>query len=175
MKKSIVAGAASLVLAAMPVVGVFAADPAALTDTLTVTVNESCTFTRTTGNGQYTQSMTAGALKTDFGSSTFTSACNNGKGYDINAEFTSLSHKGNAGEAIAYSATTPTASSGTWTASVSSSNIAATGGKLGEQSTQDPAGGRTYTVNYTVSLHDDQAQGTYEGTATYTLVQKTGA
>ena len=176
MKKSIVAGAASLVLAAMPVVGVFAADPAALTDTLTVTVNESCTFTRTTGNGQYTQSMTAGALKTDFGSSTFTSACNNGKGYDIGAVFTSLSHTGNAGEAITYSATTPTAGSGTWTAAIGgSSNIAATSGVLGSQNTQDPAGGRTYTVVYKVSTHDDQAQGTYQGTATYTLVQKTGA
>ena len=175
MKKSIVAGAASLVLAAMPVVGVFADNPAAVVDTLTVTVNESCTFTRTTGNGQYTQSMTAGALKTDFGSSTFTSACNNGKGYDINAVFTSLSHTGNAGTAITYSATTPTAGSGTWTASVSSSPIAASNGKLGERSTQDPSGGSTYTVDYAVSLHDDQAQGTYEGTATYTLVQKTGA
>ena len=154
MKKSIVAGAASLVLAAMPVVGVFAADPAALVDTLTVTVNESCTFTRTTGNGQYTQSMTAGAL---------------------NAVFTSLAHKGNAGQAITYAAVAPTAGSGTWTASVSSSPIAASNGKLGEQSTQDPSGGRTYTVEYAVSLHDDQAQGTYEGTATYTLVQKTGA
>ena len=41
MKKSIVAGAASLVLAAMPVVGVFAADPDAVVDTLTVNVNES--------------------------------------------------------------------------------------------------------------------------------------
>lgn len=175
MKKSIVAGAASLVLAAMPVVGVFAADPDAVVDTLTVTVNESCNFTRETGNGQYTQNMAAGALKSDFGSSTFKSACNNGKGYDINAVFTSLTHKGNAGQAIAYSTTAPTAGSGTWTAAVSGSSIAATGGKLGEQSTQDPAGGRTYTVDYSVSLHDDQAQGTYEGTATYTLVQKTGA
>ena len=175
MKKSIVAGAASLVLAAMPVVGVFAADPEGLVDTLTVTVNESCTFTRSTGNGQYTQNMTAGALKTDFGSSTFTSACNNGKGYDINAVFTSLAHKGNAGQAITYAAVAPTAGSGTWTASVSSSPIAASNGKLGEQSTQDPSGGRTYTVDYKVSLHSDQAQGTYTGTATYTLVQKTGA
>ncbi len=175
MKKSIVAGAASLVLAAMPVVGVFADNPPAVVDTLTVTVNESCNFTRTTGNGSYTKALTAGALDAEFASSTFTSACNNGKGYDINAVFTSLSHQGNAGEAIAYSATTPTANSGTWTAAVSGSNIAATDGVLGSQNTQDPSGGRTYTVDYKVSLHSDQAQGTYEGTATYTLVQKTGA
>ena len=175
MKKSIVAGAASLVLAAMPVVGVFAADPDAVVDTLTVNVNESCNFTRSAGNGNYTQTMSAGALNSSFGSSTFTAACNNGLGYDINAVFTSLAHTENHGAAITYNATTPTAGSGTWTATVDSSNIAATGGKLGTQSTQDPSGGRTYTVDYTVSTHSDQAQGSYQGTATYTLVQKTGA
>ena len=176
MKKSIVAGAASLVLAAMPVVGVFATDPAAVVDTLTVTVNESCNFEHDTGNnGSFTHAMAANALNANFGSSTFKAACNNGKGYDINAEFQSLAHTGNAGEAIAYSATTPTAGTGTWTATVNSSNIAATGGKVASTSSQDPAGGSTYTVNYTVSTHDDQAQGTYTGTATYTLVQKTGA
>ena len=175
MKKSIVAGAASLVLAAMPVVGVFATDPAAVVDTLTVTVNESCTFTRTDGSNNYTNAMAANALNTTFGESTFTSACNNGKGYDITAEFTSLSHTGNAGEAITYAASTPTAGSGTWTAAVGGSSIAATSGVLGSKNTQDPAGGSTYTVVYKVSTHDDQAQGTYTGTATYTLVQKTGA
>ena len=176
MKKSIVAGAASLVLAAMPVIGVFAANPAAVVDTLTVTVNESCTFEHDTGNsGSFTKSMAAGALDTAFGESVFKSACNNGLGYDINAVFTSLAHTAGNGTAIAYSATTPTAGSGTWTATVSGSNIATTQGKLGTKGTQDPASGTSYTVNYTVSTHDDQASGTYTGTATYTLVQKTGA
>ena len=176
MKKSIVAGAASLVLAAMPVVGVFADNPADVVDTLTVTVNESCNFDHDTGNtGSFTHAMAANALNATFGQSTFKAACNNGLGYDINAVFTSLSHTGNKGEAITYSVTTPTAGSGTWTATVGSQNIAETGGKLASRATQDPAGGSTYTVNYTVSTHDDQAQGTYTGTATYTLVQKTGA
>lgn len=176
MKKSIVAGAASLVLAAMPVVGVFATDPADVVDTLTVTVNESCNFNHDTGNtGSFSKNMVAGALDPSFGSSTLKAACNNGKGYTINAEFTSLAHQGNAGEAIEYSATTPTEGSGTWTAAVNSSNIAATNGTIANTSTQDPAAGSTYTVLYKVSLHNDQAQGTYQGTATYTLVQKTGA
>ena len=175
MKKSIVAGAASLVLAAMPVVGVFADNPEAVVDTLTVNVNESCNFQRSTGNGNYTQTMAAGALNSSFGSSTFTAACNNGLGYDINAVFTSLAHKQNKGEAITYNVETPTGGSGTWTATVGSTNIAATSGKLATRTSQDPAGGSTYTVSYTVSTHDDQAQGSYEGTATYTLVQKTGA
>ncbi|MBR2543760.1 hypothetical protein IKF04_00465 [Candidatus Saccharibacteria bacterium] len=46
MKKSIIAtGAASLALAAMPVVGVFAAANGTVTDTLTVNIPPSCTIT----------------------------------------------------------------------------------------------------------------------------------
>ncbi len=50
MKKSIIAtGAASLALAAMPVVGVFAADPgsASVEDHITVTIAKACTFQAT--------------------------------------------------------------------------------------------------------------------------------
>lgn len=176
MKKTLIAGAASFALAAMPVIGVFATDPADVVDTLTVTVNESCTFARQTGgSNEFTHAMEAGALKTDFGHNTFKSQCNNGKGYTISAVFADLAHTQNNGEAITYSATTPTANSGTWTASKTSTfsnNIAASNGVLGDTTAQDPAGGTTYDVYYAVSLHDDQAQGTYTGTATYTLTQK---
>ena len=49
MKKSLIAtGAASLALAAMPVVGVFAV-PAQVVDNLTVTIDPSCTFEATQG------------------------------------------------------------------------------------------------------------------------------
>ena len=56
MKKSIIAtGAASLALAAMPVVGVFAADPgsASVVDHVTVTIDEACTFQATANNVAY--------------------------------------------------------------------------------------------------------------------------
>ena len=172
MKKTLVAGAASFALAAMPVIGVFADNPAAVVDTLTVTVNEACTFELKTGSANITKAMEAGALDVAFGSNTFESKCNNGKGYTISAAFTNLAHTGNAGQAIAYSATTPTAGSGTWTAFDGSTNIAATSGQLANTNAQDPAAGTTYTVTYKVSLHNDQAQGTYRGTATYTLAQK---
>ena len=48
MKKSLIMGATSLVLAATPVFGVFAAtgDPAAVTDNLKVTVTEICRVLR---------------------------------------------------------------------------------------------------------------------------------
>ena len=172
MKKTLIAGAASFALAAMPVIGVFAANPDPVVDTLTVTVNESCTFALKTGSANITKAMEAGALDVAFGTNVFESKCNNGKGYSIGAVFTDLAHTGNAGDAIQYSATTPTAGSGTWTATVGADNIAATNGVLANTSAQDPAAGSTYTVVYKVSLHNDQAQGTYRGTATYTLSQK---
>lgn len=170
MKKTLIAGAASFALAAMPVIGVFAVDP--VVDTLTVTVAESCTFTHTSGDGQFTHTMNAGALDTAFGTSSLTASCNNGTGYTIGAVFTSLKKTTGASSSdIAYSADTPTAGSGTWTANNGTANIAATGGVLASRNAQDPAGGSTYTVTYAVSTHNDQAQGTYTGTATYTLVK----
>lgn len=169
MKKIAIAGA-SVVLAALPVVGAFAANPAAVEDTLTVTVNESCLFNRTTGNGAYSKSMDMNDVDLAFASSTFTAKCNNAKGYTISAAFTSLTGDG---ADITYSATTPTQGSGTWTAQIGSgNNIAATSGVLGDTSAADPVAGTTYTVNYKVSTHEYQANGAYTGTATYTLAQK---
>ena len=173
MKKQLIAGAASLALAAMPVVGAFAADPAEVVDTLTVTVDESCTFDHDGTGGAYTKAMEPGALDTAFATSSFKAMCNNGAGYTVSAVFTSLAHTGNAGDAITYSAETPTAGSGTWTAQIDGgANIAATNGVLLNTNSQDPAAGTPVTVIYKVSLNDDQAQGTYRGTATYTLTQK---
>ena len=172
MKKHVIAGAASLALAALPVFGAFATDPAAVVDTLTVTVDEACTFDHDGSSGSYTKAMSAGQLDANFATSTFKAMCNNGKGYTVGAVFTSLTHTSNGGDPITYSATTPTAGSGTWTASVSGSNIAATNGTLLNTNEQDPSGGTSRTVTYKVSLHNDQAQGTYRGTATYTLTQK---
>ena len=173
MKKSLIIGASSLVFAAAPVFGVFAAtNPSAVQDTLTVTVDEICTFTRNSGGSGATISntMTAGALNASFGSNTFKAVCNAGSGYSVAAVFTALS--GSVSGSIAYSATTPTAGSGTWTATVSGSNIAASGGKLMNTSAPDTSAGTSATVTYKVSTQSDIAQGTYTGTATYTLTQK---
>lgn len=169
MKKTLIAGAASLAFAATPVFGVFATNPAALTDTLTVTVAVSCTFARTAGESTYAKTMTANQLDEEFGTSTFTSHCNNGSGYTVTPTFTSLTFTG-AAQPITYSTTTPTAGSGTWTATLSgaSSNLTS-GTAMSTQSSQDPAAGRTLTVIYKVGLKNNQAKGTYTGTASYQL------
>ena len=176
MKKSLILGATSLVLAATPVFGVFAAtgDPAAVVDNLSVSITEVCTFERTTGNGNYTNSMTAGALNANFGSSTFKAICNADDGYSVAAVFTALT--GSVAGSIAYSATTPTAGSGTWTAALgassSTNNMAASGAKLIDKSAADTASGTTQQVTYKVSTQATIAQGSYTGTAKYTLTQK---
>lgn len=176
MKKSLIIGASSLVFAAAPVFGVFAANPSAVQDTLTVTVDEICTFTRNSGGSGATisNSMTAGALNANFGSNTFKAVCNAGSGYSVAAAFTALT--GSVSGSITYSATTPTAGSGTWTAtkggSSSTTNLAASNAKLIDKSGPDTSSGTSQQVTYKVSTQNDIAQGTYTGTATYTLTQK---
>lgn len=191
MKKQMLVGvAASLAIAAMPVVGVFAedeepavtptADPAAIEDVITVVVDESCTFNRTAGNGSYTRSMAQNALAANMGTSTYNAVCNNATGFDVNAVFEKLT---GTGEAIEYSDTTPVAGSGTWTAHTSfgegSNMIGAwqeesstyTGGILMSTDGVTNDEGITATVTYTVSTHTNQGKGSYSGKATYTLSQ----
>lgn len=179
MKKTIIAGAgvAAFAMAALPFTGVFASqaeDPAEVIDTLTVNVNGTCTFSRTNGTGEYTETMAANAFNGTFGSSTFTSGCNNGTGYTVTADFKDLEHETHDGTAIEYSGETPSAGSGTWTAykSTATAGNITNHGTAFETNSADPAGGSSFTVVYKVATHAVQAQGSYSGTATYTLAQK---
>ena len=107
-KKLIAAGAASLAVAAMPVVGVFATNNAAtqgattddmvITDILSITVEDTCTFSATTGgasegafdtsyaatvaNGAIAQFQVSNANKSDH---VFGVVCNNNDGWTVSA------------------------------------------------------------------------------------------
>lgn len=99
MKKLAIAGA-SLALAAMPAVGVFAADTddLVITDTLQITVDATCTFSATTGgastgtfdttyadtvlNGQIADFKVSGSAKSDH---IFGVVCNNDDGWQVTA------------------------------------------------------------------------------------------
>ena len=116
MKKSMIAaGAASLALAAMPVLGAFAIDQ---TDTLIVRITDSCALTRVNGAGAHTNGTGAnagawgtsgtasagdeghadtltgvvanGGTANDFGKSHFHVVCNNLSGWRVTAEATAL-------------------------------------------------------------------------------------
>jgi len=166
MKKLVIAGISSL-LAVVPVMGAFAADPAAVTDTINITVDETCTFTRTTGNGIYNATLAVNAVNPSVGSSTFTAICNNDDGFSVSATPTAIS---GTGEAITYSTTTPTAGSGTWTAT--KTNVAGNvDGVLMSSNNPTPAAGQTETVTYKVSTRNNQAKGDYQGTIEYALTQ----
>lgn len=111
MKKSIIAaGAASLAVAAMPVVGVFADNVTTNTDTIQVTVSPTCTFA---GNNTQAHSianasasvatdniawndstdtvsatMANGTVAENYGESTFTVTCNKHNGFKVGTSFT---------------------------------------------------------------------------------------
>ena len=105
MKKSIIAaGAASAVLAAMPVVGVFAET---VTDNVQLTITESCSMTSVPAGG-YTSANAidlgtsivtpsghsfSGATSGANAGSVMTSSCNDNYGWQITAEATALTNQ----------------------------------------------------------------------------------
>ena len=171
MKKTLGVVAAAA-LAAMPMMGAIAADNIELEDQLTITVSDNCAFTRETGTGSYSATMAPNELNPSVGSSTYKVVCNNSKGYSVGAVFTGLNgDQTPTASKIEYSATTPTAGAGKWTASITNGNIAASAGVLMSNDGATAAAGDTETVTYKVGTTDNQAQGSYTGKATYTFVQ----
>lgn len=183
MKKSIIAaGAASAVLAAMPVLGVFADDVLSVKDKLVLTVSSSCTYdgitpeaaTSSTGN-EYTASAAPNQLVSFGATSSATSLtvkCNDADGYTITPTFTGLTGPTGA-QAINYSGTAATAGSGTWNAFYSKNSGATTiFAASGTAIDGGPTMTDTYTFSYKVGTLVDQAAGTYNGTATYALAAK---
>ncbi len=119
MKKIIIASVASLAMAAMPMVGVFA-DTTVLTDTLEITVSPTCTFSQTTewyggqevegqvSDNTYSATATNNSI-VSFGLSeedaqhTFGIWCNDGGGWKVTASAPlNLTATGVTGHAISY-------------------------------------------------------------------------
>lgn len=183
MKKLLVTGAAAAALAVMPVVSVFAANPV---DTVSVTINESCTFTReayssggvtnntshkngtggtwsTTANTDtLSATMTNGSTQANLGSSQFKVVCNHATGYKVTVATTSL---GTGTTAIPNNTTYSAEVSG-WSP-VSGSTKLTNGSTVKTESTT--TAGTTFEVSYGVGISRTQQAGTYSGTATYSL------
>ncbi len=189
MKKAIIAGAASAVLAAMPVMGVFAATgdgattgSSAYTDNLNVTIDTACTFAReayTSGgvennathkNGAGTwaadtlsKTVTNSSL-TDLGSSQFKVVCNNTAGYKITVGTTGLTSGTNS---IPNNTTYTNAISG-WSPVFGTTKLVDGDTVKSVAATTD---NDTFEVSYSVGVSSTQQAGTYEGSATYTFAQ----
>ena len=195
MKKALIAGAASAVLAAMPVLGAFATTTGGpFTDTLDVTIENACTFSRgatahTAGSGSVgtwgtsttadtlSGSLAAGTLDTDFGSSAFNVVCNNHDGWKVTAAASALTGKTTTTENIPLG--TPAADTAAWNYTSSSSDEAITGtgtystaSQIVAQSTATtPTAGRNFSVKYAVSVDHVLSAQVYEGTIVYTFAQ----
>lgn len=186
MSKStkIIAGVvAGLGIAALPL-GVFAATPVEVVDTLTLNVNESCTFSAGGASVSPTDTISAGTSTTwNSSNHAFTINCNSDS-YAVTAVATDLTKSGaQAHGTIAYmtnaaytAATDPsiTSDDGGWTAVLTGGDTDAaikkvdtTNGntiKSGHATTTD-----NFSVAYKAFAGKAQEQGQYTGTVTYTL------
>ena len=197
MKKALIAGAASTVLAAMPVLGVFATTTGGpFTDTIDVTIENACTFSRgatahvngdgTPANGAWgtdttadklSGSLAAGGIDSHFGSSNFNVVCNNKNGWKVTAAATALTGLTTTSENIPLG--TPAADTAAWnyTSSSSDENITGTGTFstasqiVAQSAVTTPTAGRNFSVEYAVSVDHVLSAQTYEGTIEYTFAQ----
>lgn len=202
MKKALIAGVASLALAAMPVVASFADE---VVDTITVNVSPSCTLSRleyqsggvanntshkngtessksisgawSTKAGEDTLAISAvnGSVSENLGNSQFKVVCNNQKGYDVTVETTALT--GATSQLTIPNNTTYSASVSGWSPIIVAGQGVTAGTKLvdgGTVSTLSNAttAGATVEVKYGVGISSTQAADTYTGTATYKIAGK---
>ena len=183
MKKNLMIGAASLVLAAVPMAGAFAD----FTDTVNVTINQSCTLTRkaystggvtnntshkngtggtwstTAGEDVLSATMTNGTTQANLGSSQFNVVCNKAGSYSVTVATTALT----SGSSLSIpNNTTYSASVSGWSP-VSGSTKLTNGGTV--KSFSAVTAGTDFEVSYGVGISSTQAAGTYSGTATYSL------
>ena len=178
MKKSIIfAGTVSALMAAMPVVGAFASR-SSVTDHISVSVADYCSFKDGTGNNTDVASGIApGSLHV------YSTALNPmvvicSSNYKITPTMTSLTAVGvDASSNILFSSTTATGGSKTWSASyevggdatpdVDAGNFENGVAINGYQTVS--VDGDIWVVTYKVGLDGAQPSGTYTGTATYVL------
>ena len=178
MKKTLMLAAASVACAALPAVGVFATDVTTMTDTINITISQTCTFDA--GSHSYTKSDAVANTLYTLGTTTMKVTCNKYNGYSVVGVMNSLS--ANSGSnTIACSTTTATAGSGTYSATVTgrvngteqtAANKCGTSGSkaaIMSRTSNTASGGETSTIVYKVGTGANQAAGTYSGTVVYTL------
>lgn len=196
MKKTIIAGAASVALAAMPVIGVFAAeDPitttGSMTDKITVKIDSSCSFTTTNDNATEntlgTTTLVNGQAGSEIAGTAMTISCNDNSGWHLNAigagtegHITDLYSSAN-NASIATGAYSESGNS-VWSFKVTGTNsvagyntdfVAVPGTETPVASGSSPISGTVVTPTYKAYANATQAAGTYTGAVKYTLA--TGA
>lgn len=199
MKKTLIAGAASVALAALPMAGVFATDPISvetgqsLTDSFTVTIQHSCTMSRKSGaahgagtwnpSGTDSDTLALGSITSgarySMGSSTFNVKCNGTNGYTVTAVVDNFDGPRAVDNINAINTAIPEQpTTSAWTAvstyAPTAGNpayvTATTGGDtVMARNAATANAGDDFTMTYTLGLKDGQASGTYNASITYTL------
>ena len=181
MRKIAIAGA-SVALAALPALGVFAATGQTVTDTVEVTIGSACLITTSQTANTYSDSMTNGQLKSDFGSTEMTINCNDAGGWHV----TAIGSGADSTDKTAMNATgtgtdiaTGTAQSGdtsNWAMKVTGTGAtgfttfaAVPAGATDVARGNGAVSGGTLTTTYQVFISATQQADTYTGQVTYTL------
>ena len=183
MKKAIIAGAASAVLAAMPVAASFALSTGPLTDSLQLTIEDTCEFIRSTSTPHaagadggawsgdtLSKTVVAGNTYADLGSSTFHVTCNNTAGFSVTMAAEDLETTD--GDTIPYAAGAVSTTSSTYSASKDNNTSYLTNNDIVANASQPTAAaGIDFTVTYGAGIKDGQAAGQYSGDIVYTFAK----
>lgn len=182
-----VAVAAVLGMAGMGLVSerAVSADVTSVTDTLNITVLETCTF-RNTQSVTFTGSTISGSEVDNFNNSgvhEFNVYCNNSNGYTVSARPYDLTTTGGIEDKIAYTENyTPSGRDGMWTAEITTdtpgvirtSPVPRVGGIIISSDTNTPGSGTTFTATYSAYVGSITPAGTYTGIIEYTLSSLSG-
>ncbi|MBR2658610.1 hypothetical protein IKD57_01790 [Candidatus Saccharibacteria bacterium] len=189
-KKMIAAGAASLALAAMPVVGVFADTQATVTDTVTLTVSPTCKMEATAAAATYNLGTSTVAHEYAAVTGTpMTITCNAQAGWTLTAAVTALTATGTT-QTIPFGAYS-TSGESVWSAQMALSGNDTTNASLGTEwndftlaktfagdlsistvasgNANSAVSGLIITPSYKAYGAAHQAAGSYSGTITYTF------
>lgn len=165
--------------------GIVAADVTSVTDTLSITVLETCTF-RDVSDLTFTGSALSGSEVENFSHSgvhEFNVFCNSSNGYTVSATPYDLEAEGDITDVIAYTDDyTPSGRNGLWTAEITSDTPGITvtnpvpvgGGVIVSSGTNTLAAGTTFTATYSAYVGSITPAGTYVGRIEYSLSSLSG-
>lgn len=187
MKKSLIAASASAVaLAAMPIVGVFAAEVPSVKDTVKLTINEACRMEADSATKTVDLGSAAGGAYGEQPGSVMTITCNKQTGWQITATATALTNAGTSQD-IPFGAYAESANASIWSAKLAlggnntgNATIAAGWNDYTATTASDTVvtsfvtdtavSGLTVTPTYKAYTKASQPAGTYQGDITYTFV-----
>lgn len=182
MKKLAIAGA-SLALAAMPVVGVFAADDLQVVDTIEITVGATCSFNANNSSSMsdttYSATVANGAEAAfnNSGSHKFSVNCNDNDGWKVTATPTALAGTAVSTNTIPFVTSTNYSASGAtgmWSADIVAGTGSPTVNAFGSTATivatkTAATDNADFTVTYKAYVGTTTPADTYTGTMTYDL------